>query len=785
LAVPAAPASEPLTARDLLGVSVPSSPVVSADGRTVAFVVTEPDFERGRNNSDVYMTTIGAAPDAARRLTRTPDANETRPRFSPDGRRLAFLSDRRAACDEATGDEEPKAQVWLMPLDGGEPEAITSAQGGVIAFEWTPDGASICYVATEVPSDVVQDLERQRAAARADRTVVDAERFRGEFWLIDLVTRKPRRVSAGDYGVADMRVSPDGGHVVYEANGTGRVDDELLYNLWMLDLATGETRRLTTRGGATHRARWSPDGKQISFVAYVDSTVEFGRVDAFVVPAAGGEPRNVSSRSDRSVEDLAWTGDGMLLAVLGEGTTSVLCRLGDAPQDTPQRLTDPRQVVREVTPAGRNAVVVAESATEAPDLWLLGGGAPIRMTDLNPALRARQLAEQQVVRWKAADGREIEGVLVLPAGSRPVPLVVAIHGGPYGRSLNALASDYYLPQLWAANGYAVLMPNYRGSDGYGEAFARANQGDIGGGDAQDILAGVDYLVKAGVADPARLGVMGVSYGGYLTNWLISQTDRFRGAISEAGIFNLITDFSNAEIPSWERQYLNGYYWERDNLRQYVDRSPFRYADRIKTPVLIMHGTEDNTTFISNSKEMYQALRARGQKVEFVQYPREAHMFDEPNHRLDQVRRWLAWFDEHVKGARGTAQAGDYVVAGNWEYTLSTVDGSPSYVGREPRGRFLEIVLLLRARAGAQVETLTLDRLSLDLPEGRSLHPLGFVSATHGARVLVAGSVELRPSSNDPKSIVPVVVAFDVPPEIQTAQVRVGSYAPIRFHLPED
>lgn len=785
-----------LTARDLVGIKVPSSLAASRDGRTIAFTVSEPDFERSRENRDLYIARVDGGASATRRMTHTPDADEHDALFSPDGRTLAFLSTRKVpkADEEASSDDEPKTQIWIMPIDGGEARPLTSAEEGVFAFDWMPDAKAIVFTAREVLPKAEQERKAADKKRKVEPTVEDREQYRREVWRVEVESGKATRIAPGDFGVGEIRVSPDGREVAYDTTVTGRPDDDIRSNLWVLDLGTGAARQLTTRGGGVHQPRWSADGASIAFVAWSDPRYDYSRVDAYVIPRAGGEAADVSKALDRSVEQIAWApADRVLYGTVVDGANQPLYRF--AAGAAPARVDWPDAFVAEVLPlAGGAVAAVVESATRAPEVAVLAGAKATELTALNAELRDREIARTELIRWKGADGLDVEGVLVYPVDYRPgtrVPLVLAIHGGPFGRTPVTLRSDYYHPQLWAANGYAVLLPNFRGSDGYGDAFGQANRMDLGGQDYKDIMAGVDKVVAMGVADPERMGVMGLSYGGYMTNWIISQTDRFKGAISESGIFNLVTDYSNSNIPSWEVEYLNGFYWERENLALYLERSPFKYVDRIETPVLILHGDEDPNTFISNSKEMYQALKALGRTVEFVHFPREEHGFEEPNHRVDEATRWVAWFSKYVKRDDPSAlvyETGAYAPAGDWEYTVASVEGGAEYAGRRATGRYVEVTILLRGEAAkSRPADVAVSDVALRLADGRELRPVGAVMAGGGARALVAPDVRVHAESGaaaEGRTYVPLVVAFDVPADAGRATVRLGSYAAFEVEVGE-
>jgi dipeptidyl aminopeptidase/acylaminoacyl peptidase len=783
-----------ISARDLIAIRVPSELALAPDGRSAAFVVSEADFERSRTNKDLYLAPVPGDPRRVRRLTHTPDADETEPRFSPDGRWLAFVADRAVpkAGEKPAEGEEPKKQVWIMPVDGGEARPLTSAEEGVFHFDWAPDSGTIVFTAREVLPAAESERKEADKKRKVDPTVVDLERFRVEFWTATVESGAAKRISSGDLGVDGFRIAPDGRALVFESNLTGRPDDTLKTNLWVMSLPDGKTRQLTTTGGGTSQARWSPDGSKIAYTAYSDPRYEYSRVDLFVVDAAGGEPLSLSKALDRSVARFAWKADGKrLVAVVVDGVNQPVYEFGVA-ASSPEHVTHPGTFVSDVAVSrAGNAVAVAEGRRETPDLWTLDAR-PSSLTDLNPAFQGREVARQDVIRWKAPDGLEIEGVLTYPLdykeGTR-VPLVLAMHGGPFGVSESTLRGGYYLEQMWAAEGYAVLQPNFRGSDGYGDAFSQANRGDIGGKDYEDIMAGVEKVIQMGVADPNRMGVMGLSYGGYMTNLIVSRTERFKGAISESGIFNLVTDFSNSVYPSWEVGYLGGYYWDRDKLQLYVERSAFRNAERIKTPVLILHGEEDANTFISNSKEMYQALRALGRTVEFAHYPREEHGFEEPNHLLDKAERWVRWFSRYVKGEPPDKKAryvsGEYASAGGWEYTVASVDGKGEYTGRKAAGRFVEVTILLRsAVTGSRTLGVSPRDVTLELPDGRRVEPVGAAMAASGARAILTGDTRLEVSApqDGSRGYVPLVVVFDVPADTKSAIVRLGPNAPFAVEI---
>lgn len=789
-----APGAPRLTIEDLLRWRIPSNPVLSPDGRRVAFLVTENDFEKSRVVVHLWWADVESR--QARRLTHTDDAVSS-PRWSPDGRHLAFLSTRGAAADG-----RPRAQVWLLPVDGGEPFALTRTQRGVRHFRWAPDGRAVYYVTDETVPPALEKLRERRREQRLDAYTVDEEKLRREIWRVTVEGRRAERVFAGDLGLDSFELSPDARWIVYRSNGTGDPDHLRRYDLWLLDVAAGRARQLVKRDGAESSMAWSPDSTRIAFLAPRDPRINSSQDEVFIVPVAAPagaalpEPQQATRNFSGDIEHLHWTKGDAIYFSAGVRTGNQLFRLNPADGVT-RALTPDTAFLADAHWRNDDAVAIAEGPAALPDVVVvrsgLAGLETVALTDLNPQLKTFALGAQEVVRWKSKDGMEIEGVLIKPPGWTPgarAPLLVDIHGGPHSRRANTLAGVGYA-QAWAARGWLVFHPNFRGSSAYGHEFGIANQRDIGGRDAEDILTGVDFLVAQGLADEDRMAVLGGSYGGYMTNWLIARTKRFRAAASLYGIFNLITDFSQSDFPSWEPNYLSAYYW--DNLDIYIERSPFRYVKDITTPVLIMHGDDDNNTFVANSREMYQALKILGRTARFVRFPREGHGFREPNHRVQQFQLMAAWMAEHALGSAGERPRlpVEAVRSGPWELRVTGVRTPESYSGVRPRGYFVEVEILVRA------VTTTTDRLALlvfdnaggeiqlDTAE-RPVFPAGIVAESLGQRTLVRSQgqvLSLEPDRDGAHTALAATIAFDAPANARSFLLRVKDFPPIRIELP--
>ncbi|MDH5714515.1 MAG: S9 family peptidase [Candidatus Aminicenantes bacterium] len=629
-----------LTIEDVLRFEVPGSVAISPDGSKVAFVIGEPDFKESVFRSHIWLTDIEGG--ITRQFTYS-QKSERSPRWSPDGSYLAFTSTR-----------EEKPQIFLIPVDGGEGVRLTEAEGGIMNFRWMPDGKEIIYLTKEQPSEEKKKEKERKKKEKFDSYVVGEEKYRNQLWKVNIESKKTTKIFDGDYGLSEFEVSPDGKRVAYVTNYTGDPNDGKKRDIWILNLENGETDQLTDFPGAEGDVSWSPDGRQLCYQKGIDPEFSPSETDLYLIPAYGGSPRNLTTKLDLSVGSYRWFPDGeQLILSCSQGVYSHLYTLA-LRNDKLKPLTegDKSYSQFDLSRDGRRLVYLLEDSLSFPQLWTAtpDNKNPKPITELNKNFQEFAIAPQEVIRWKSTDGWTIEGILVKPLGyqeGQRYPLIVMVHGGPAGRMVNTLTGSSNA-QLFAAQGYAVFLPNFRGSSGYDNRFVTANIKDIGGGDYRDIMSGVDYLIERGIADPDRLGVMGGSYGGYMTNWIISQTNRFKAAVSMYGIFNLITDFSNSNIPYWERQYLGDYYWEKVDL--YMERSAFSYVRNIRTPVLIMHGDADSNTFISNSVEMYTALKLLKATHEFVRYPREGHGISrEPNHIRNRFQRQLRWFNKYILG----------------------------------------------------------------------------------------------------------------------------------------
>lgn len=625
-----------LTALDLMKIAVVGNPRTSPDGTRVAYTIGETKMEKDKewkNATQVWVVpTSGGKPQ---QFTRG-DKNATAPEWAPDGSALAFLSDR---------EKDGERQVWMIRADGGEAWVVTSHKGGVTAFRFSPDGKQLLLSATDQPSKDEED----RKKVKDDTMVIDHDIKMTHLWLWNIEKKDEKRLTQGDFTVSDPQWSPDGTRITYTTRPTPRADDGALSDLWILSVATAAKKKLVETG-ATDLARWSPDGQWIAYTGNPDAGPGPTTTYLYLISAKGGAPKQLTTKFDLSVGTPVWSRDGQEIYFSTNVLEAIEVYSAEVATGAVKQLSR-RGGSTGITEISRDGKIVGtmSSAKQPTELYLANAdySSLKPLTDHNAWLRDYTLGETEVVKWKSKDGTDVEGLLTKPAGyeaGRKVPFLLNPHGGPTGASLNNFSGTV---QVLAANGFAVLQPNFRGSTGKGLAFAQANKNTWGKGDYEDCMTGVDAMIASGVADPDRLGAFGWSYGGYMTFWILTQTDRFKAVSPGAGLTNIYSMYSQTDI----HRYLNWFYsdkapWEAQDL--YWDRSPMKYVGNVKTPTMIMHGQVDTRVPIAQAQEFYQALVERKVPVEFVVYPRENHGFTEPRHNLDRVRRYVRFFAKYLK-----------------------------------------------------------------------------------------------------------------------------------------
>jgi dipeptidyl aminopeptidase/acylaminoacyl peptidase len=648
----------PFTVDDVLGVRQVSDPQISPDGKWVAYVVTTADLKENAFDGDIWL--VAATGGAPVRLT-TSKKGDTQPRWSPDGRRLAFLSARG---------ERP--QLFVISPSGGEAEQLTESKTGITSFQWSPDGRRIAFVAQR---DLTADEER-RQKEKDDAIVVDKDFKLSRIWAVDVATHRVTEVVSGDYQASDPQWSPDGRRLAFVANPSPKADDGSLSDVWIVDVpaasaagdtvddttrstAAGRARRLVENVGPDNAPRWSPDGQRIAFLTRQGKEGDLGMQRLAVVSAQGGEPRIVAPTFDYAAGALIWSADGRTLFFTAPMRTGAQMFAADVAAGSVRQLSDVKAMMIGATISrdGQLAAFTLSDLQQPNDVHvaaLRGPWKPVKLTDHNPQVRALALGRGEVLRWKSRDGLEVEGVVVYPVGYTPgrrYPTVAFIHGGPSGVWTQAFPSTWgNFAHVWASNGWVSFFPNPRGSSAYGEKFLLANVRGWGKGDYDDIQTGLDTLVARGVADPDRLAQSGWSYGGYMTAWTITQTNRFKAAMVGAGLTNMYSMYSTNDLQRTLEGYFGGEPWNDEEA--YRRASAMTFIKQAKTPTLIQHGQADQRVPIGQAQELYMGLRKNGVPVELVFYPREPHGLQEPRHQLDKMRREYDWFARYVLGAAG-------------------------------------------------------------------------------------------------------------------------------------
>ncbi|MEE2778291.1 MAG: S9 family peptidase [Acidobacteriota bacterium] len=636
------------------------NPAITADGERAAFEVREAVME---DETSEYRTQIWVArTDGSSTVQYTrADTSSTAPDFSADGKLLAYL--RKAPSgddDKEVGQAAEASQIFVMSVSGGEPRAVTGAEGGVSSFAWAPAGRRIAYVGTDPKSKLRKEQEKEKSWVR----VVDRDLRHGHLYVIDVLAAgeglpEPTRLTEGALHVTSLDWAPDGGRIAIGHRPDPRINSRIYSDISVVDVDSGELTPLVTWEGADAAPHFSPDGERIAFASHGGERQDVGQTDVFVVAASGGIPKPLAHTPDRSATVVGWSDElGEVLVTETFRTTRRIYGLAADTSGTGHSTSPMEEVVTSLAIADEAPVGVAvlQGPELPPDVYVvdLDPWHPKRISDLHAEIEMPAMGRTELLDWKSEDGLQIEGLLTLPVGYREgqrVPLVLNVHGGPAGAFTRGFTGgpSLYMIQVFAQNGYAVLRPNPRGSTGYGTEFRHANVADWGYGDFEDLMSGVDKVVADGIADPQRLFLMGWSYGGYMTSFAVTKTDRFRAASMGAGLSNLVSMVHTSDIPDYLVAHMGGELWDRYEV--YQKHSAIYRVERVKTPTQILHGERDLRVPLSQGQEFYLALDRLDVPTEMAVYPRTPHGPREPRLLMDVTPRILAWFEKHQPAAQ--------------------------------------------------------------------------------------------------------------------------------------
>ncbi len=650
---------------DIVRIRDVRDPQLSPDGQWVAYVVSTTDVKEDRANSHIWVASFDGKTD--RQMTWSQDS-ESSPRWSPDNKYLAFTSSRPG---KARGN-----QVWLLDRSGGEAMQMTELKGRLQNYEWSPGSKRLALVVgdpdpeaepTPTPTPEVGGVSGTRPKAPKP-IVIDRYKFKQDgqgyllagrhsyIYLFDIATQKLERLTSGKWDESQPAWSPDGSRLAFLSNRSDDPDREPSSQIFVAEAKAGAVEKQltssTSRGGRS-RLEWSPDGKWLAFLEGDEKKYGAYNMDHLAIVASDGAAPSSRMMAvealDRGVSAPRFSPDGKSISFLVTDDRSVFPATVSLAGGDVQRMMSPPIVVSSLTSAAGRTALLSGTDSRPNEVFAAEKGGLRQITHQNDALfNELQIASTERVDFKAKDGTEVHGLLTKPVGyvaGTKVPLLLRIHGGPNGQDAHSFSVER---QWFAANGYAVLAVNYRGSSGRGQKFSRAIFADWGHWEVVDLQAGVDHVITMGIADPDRLGVGGWSYGGILTDYMIASDTRFKAATSGAGTAFTVA-FYGTDQYIIQYDYEIGPPWEAKAWETYVKISyPFLHADRIKTPTLFLGGERDFNVPVQGGQQMYQALRSLGVETQLIIYPNENHGITRPSYNRDRLERYLAWYDKYLK-----------------------------------------------------------------------------------------------------------------------------------------
>jgi dipeptidyl aminopeptidase/acylaminoacyl peptidase len=638
----------------LVGVS---DPQIAPDGKTIVIVVSRVNYADNRHDPQLVSVDVQSR---ARRVL-SDRRGLSAPRFSGSGDRLAYLAPL-----------DGKPQVFVLPLAGGEALQVTKSPTGVQQYAWSPDGKQIAYAAAdEAVPRTGEEKANDSFEVENDDFLITAPPPASHLWLVSSEGGAARRVSAGSWSLpvtkppgspsSPLSWSPDGKSIAIVKVVTPHSGDRDRSAIQIVDVATGTLRPLTGATRGEGYPTYSPDGKLIAYWSPRDGARRNGN-DIHVVSAAGGQGTNLTRAIDRNLARSLWNADSQSLVVGANDKTTT--GIWIQPLKGPARRVALGKVVAssafwvDMSVAKDGAIAFTGSEPlHPPELYYVGAGltAPARLTDFNDEVAALALGKTETIEWDGPDGYKPDGVVTYPpdfAPGRKYPLALYIHGGPTAASKEAFSAR---AQLFAAQGWIVFEPNYRGSDNRGSAFEAAIWNDAGAGPGRDVMSGVEVLKKRGIVDEARMTVSGWSYGGYMTVWMLGHyPNLWRAAVAGAAVTDLSDQYNLGDANVLRGESIGGSPWKDGRDAAYREQSPITEAHRIRAPTLVMSNLGDFRVTVTQSFKLYHALKDNGVETRFVAYPIPGHNAGDPVRQRDVARRWLAWLSEHLNGGAETA-----------------------------------------------------------------------------------------------------------------------------------
>jgi dipeptidyl aminopeptidase/acylaminoacyl peptidase len=637
-----------------------SDPQISPDGKSIAVVVSKPNYEDNRFDADVVV--IDIASHRQRVLTRD-RRSVSSPRWSPSGDRLAFL---------AVG-VPPKPQVFVLPMDGGDALQTTKSATGVQQFAWSPDGSRIAFVAEDERPKKTGE-ERHNDAFEVGNTdfLTLAEPMPAHLWVVASTGGAPRRLTSGSWSLpishppsppaSPIAWSPDGQSLAIVKVAGPHSGDSNKSAVEILDIETGAMRAVTGRTTDESAPLFSPDGSKIAYW-FPREGVTKNVNEIYTAPASGGDGRSLTRAIDRNLMRALWMPGGKSLLVGGNDATTV--GLWIQPLDGPAK----RIALGSVVPSSAFWVDVSVGANGSiaftgsepqrpPEVYYLASAtsAVTRVTDLNQEVASLELGRTESIRWDGPDGFREDGVVTYPpdfAAGRKYPLVLYVHGGPRSASRESFSSR---AQLLAAQGWVVFEPNYRGSDNLGNVFQAAIFNDAGAGPGRDVMSGVEVLKKRGSVDESRMAVTGWSYGGYMTTWLLGRYPVWKAAIAGAAVTDWVDQYTLGDANVRRASAFGGSPYVEDRMKSYIEQSPITYATKIRAPTLVLSDTGDYRVTVTQSYKLYRVLKDNGVATQFIAYPIGGHSPSDPVRLRDIDRRWVAWLAPYLNGDQKVAEA---------------------------------------------------------------------------------------------------------------------------------